>query len=146
MTDADTVREQLEVLSHIPGTKRESKAIIAAFAALDRLEAERDKWRDAYRKEVEAFLELRSCNLGQAIARAEAAEAETARLKEAVARWRTSLAANPPAWAWIVDEMDAALGETTETTRRCVRCGRPTVALRDDGTCYEAACHEGETL
>ena len=69
MTDhADIVREFLDG-NNVEGVR-------SARAALDALVVERDEARAAYQREVEAFRALGGSNLMQAIARAEAAEAE----------------------------------------------------------------------
>jgi len=85
MTDhADIVREFLDG-NNVEGVR-------SARAALDALVVERDEARAAYQREVEAFRALGGSNLMQAIARAEAAEAERHELKNKLAvqqNWQT---------------------------------------------------------
>ena len=104
MTDnADIVRAGIRIHPDEP-TDVMVDLELRAFAALVALVVERPEARAAYQREVEAFRALGGSNLMQAIARAEAAEAENVRLREALDS--AMLYANHMNHCWINHEVN----------------------------------------
>jgi chromosome segregation ATPase len=105
MTDnAEIVRGHIAEWAYGLGLHGEMEAL----AALDALVVERDEARAAYQREVEAFRALGGSNLMQAIARAEAAEAERDKANDDWSRMRDLHSAAIEDLRGVVAERDEA--------------------------------------
>jgi len=119
--DCQTCRNALAALDALVAERDEAQdKVLAATDYIARAEAAEsnaqvfhDEWDKALAERDEARLSLKLSESAQVVFRdrALAAEAEVVRLREAMVPWRLSLAAQAPNWAWIVSEIDAALGE-----------------------------------